>query len=57
MRQIIRLTESQLNKVIKKSVLKILEGYHRGIGEFFVLKQLNRPINFFNSRSYKALGR
>lgn len=56
MRQIIRLTESQLNKVIKRSVLKILEGYHRGIGEFFVLRQLSRPINFSTAEVTKHWG-
>lgn len=56
MRRIIRLTESQLYKVIKESVTIILEGYHRRAGEFYVIKQLPKPVNISNAGTTKHWG-
>lgn len=56
MRRIIRLTESDLYKVIKESLSIILEGYHRRAGEFYVIKQLHKPANISNAGVTKHWG-
>lgn len=56
MRRIIRLTESDLYKVIKESASIILEGYHRRAGEFYVIKQLRKPVNISNAGVTKHWG-
>ena len=45
MKQIIRLTEGQFHKVVEDTVRKIVEGYYRGVGQFYVKKMLSTPVD------------